>query len=334
MKLELATPGSWRHDLTHCLHTTMGVLLRHHGLDPLVVLGAAWNFHYRPGDIRREEYYFPCSGDSLLGSLAPYHPVSSIWHQPSGPDEGWSEVRAALLAGSPVAVAADNFHLPFRPAYRDVHTNHLLTVFGFDDGTGEVFVDDPVPPRFCGAITRAKLTAARDSANPVLHERDLFFTANPIGNRWLSVHIGSDWPVFDPDFVRHLVRGNMAGFAGSSDDGALDGLDGQRRFLADSVARLHRDPAVVDELFVVAGAVLAMTGLHADLLYRAGRQFHRPDWCELSREVDRVAHHWTALRIAVATARQDPGAAAESVARRTEQLMADQTRILDRMAAV
>src|SRR6266536_2832115 len=90
----LAPPRAWRHELAGCLHACMATLLGFQGVEPLEALGAGWGFYYRPGDVRREEYYFPCRpGTSLLENLAPYHPVASRWHRPRDAAEGWAQVR-------------------------------------------------------------------------------------------------------------------------------------------------------------------------------------------------------------------------------------------------
>ncbi|MFF4104172.1 BtrH N-terminal domain-containing protein [Streptomyces sp. NPDC001903] len=334
MRVELGPVGYWRHELSHCLHTTAGVLLGFHGLDPVQALGAGWGFDYPAGDIRREEYYFPGAAEDLFGGLAPFHDVHSRWHEPADAREGWEQVRAALAAGTPVAVAADNFHLPFRPAYRDVHTNHLMVLYGFDDTTGDVFVADPVPPAFQGTIPLAALEAARDSGNPVHHDRDLFFTANPIGNRWLELRIGEDQPAFDPEFVDRVTAANLRALraepsAADTAAGHLRGLAGLRTFLTEAFDRLPGDPAVGDEVFVVIGPVLAVTGLHAEFLREAGRRFGELRLAELAREVDRVAHHWSALRIAVATAGPDRAAQVPGLLRRTAALLDAYDRALD-----
>jgi hypothetical protein len=336
MRVELDGIRHWRHDLGHCLHTTMGVLLQHHGLDPLQVLGANWAFHHRPADVRREEYYFPLERQGLLESMAPHHPVFSRWHWPADAGAGWREVRAALVEGAPVAAAADNFHLPFRPAYRDVHTNHLLTVYGFDDERDVVLVADPVPPRFQGAIPIGQFTDARDSANPVLHERDLFFTDNPVANRWLEVGVSDEVPPHDRDFVRGALLDNLRRFEdGGTGPEELRGLVGQQRFLDDIGDRLAAaDTSVIDPAFIATGAVLAMTGVHGDWLTATARDFTSPELAEAARCVDRVAHHWSALRITVAMARQEPAAAEASVRSRAKHLMTDQERALDRLRAV
>ncbi|MFI6376420.1 BtrH N-terminal domain-containing protein [Streptomyces sp. NPDC050546] len=335
MRVELSGITYWRHDLGHCLHTTMGVLLQHHGLDPLQVLGAAWGFFHRPGDVRREEYFYPLHREGLLESMAPHHPVWSRWHSPEGAEAGWREVRAAVLAGSPVAAAVDNFHLPFRPAYRDVHTNHLLAVYGFDDERDLVLVADPVPPRFQGAIPIGQFTDARDSANPVLHDRDLFFTDNPLANRWLEVGVSDEVPPHDRDFVRGVLEANLKGFTESRPGPELTGIAGQQRFLDEVGDRLAAgDESVIDETFIVTGAVLAMTGVHGDYLAATAREFDSPALLEAARTVDRVAHHWSALRIGVAMARDEPALAEGPVRSRAKHLMADQELALDRLRTV
>lgn len=329
MRVELDGIRHWRHDLTGCLHVAMGALLSFRGLDPLEVLGAAWTFRHRPTDIRREEYYFPGAAGSLLASLAPYHPVSSSWHVPPDAQAGWREVRAAVAAGVPVAVAADNFYLPFRPAYRDVHTNHLITVFGFDDENGTALVTDAVPPSFRGHIPVGVLTAARDSGNPIAGERDMFFTGNAIGNRWLEIEAGPDVPALTEDFAHHVIARNLAGFRESGDPAAYRGMDGQFRFLRDIADRLAAgDAGAIDEAFVVAGPTLAVTAVHADWLAMAGRTFEDPRLLEAARMVERVAHHWSAVRIVVATARPDPIAAASPLLGRADTLAADLERAL------
>ncbi|HZM81193.1 MAG TPA: BtrH N-terminal domain-containing protein [Candidatus Limnocylindrales bacterium] len=331
MRLVLSGIRSWRHDLTHCLHTTFGVLLGFHGLDPLHVLGSGWGFAYRMGDVRREEYYFPCLDGSLLASLAPHHQVASRWHQPSDAIQGWAQVRAAVAAGQPVAVAADNFHLPFRPAFGDVHTNHLMTVYGFDDEAALVWVADPVPPAFNGPITVGELTAARDSGNPIRHDRDMFFTANPIANRWITVEVAAAQPALDVGFVREVLLANVSGFLDRGESGqTLRGLEGLRQFLS----LVPDEPERVDEIFIVAGAILAITGLHADFLADAGRRLGLVSLVELGRMVDRVAHHWTALRIGVANARSTPLADLPLLRERGRRLLADQEAVLDSMARV
>ena len=114
------------------------------------------------GDVRSEEYYFPRPANrSLLASLAPHHPIDSRWRWPDDAEQGWLQVREQVAAGTPVAVAVDNFEVPFRPAYQDVHSNHLVIVHGFDDERETVSVLDAIPPFFDGKLSIPTLTKAR-----------------------------------------------------------------------------------------------------------------------------------------------------------------------------
>jgi hypothetical protein len=203
-----------------------------------------------------------------------------------------------------------------------------MTVYGFDDEQALVWAADPVPPRFDGPITIEALTAARDSGNPIRHDRDMFFTANPIGNRWLTIRVGRDRPL-DRDFVREVLLANLSGFLDRGETGqTMRGLAGLRQFLG----TVPDDPQHIDEIFVVAGAILAITGLHADFLADAGRRLALLPLVELGREVDRIAHHWTALRIGVANARATLLADRPALLERGRRLLADQEAVLDRMA--
>jgi hypothetical protein len=329
MKVLLENVRSWRHDLGGCLHGCLATLLEHRGVPALPLLGAAWTFRHFPGGVRREEYYYPCAnGESLLAALAPYHPVRSRWHEPVDAAAGWQEVKDAVAAGSPVAVAVDNFHLPFRPAYQDVHSNHMVVVHGFDEQRGTVRVLDAVPPAFHGDITIEQLTASRDSGNELVHERDMFFTGVRIGNRWLSLEFEpADLPVLDRAEVARVIGRNLEHFATPAADGAYTGLAGQRAFLDDAVKRLGAGEDIRDELFVAAGAVLACTAVHADWLALAGRTLAVPGLLEQARAVERIAHHWSAIRIMAALSRGG-GLSAGRLASRVHALMRDQESVL------
>ncbi|MFF1656811.1 BtrH N-terminal domain-containing protein [Streptomyces sp. NPDC058255] len=336
----------WRHDLAGCLHADMASLLAFHGRVPLEVLGAAWEFFYRPGDVRREEYYFPCKpGTSLLASMAPHHPVRSVWHHPADAEQGWAQVREAVAGGRPVAVTVDNFELPFRPAYQDVHANHMILVHGFDEERGTVRVMDAVPPRFDGEIPLSRLAAARDSGNEIEHDRDMFFTDAPIANRWLDIEIDEDrFPAFDRAFVRRVIEANGRSFRAPQDldaASALTGLAGQRTFLDGMAKRRAAGEDIRDELFVTSGVLLATTALHADWLAHAARGFDVPELAEAARQVERTAHHWSAVRILAARTRTSTSTStsastrtrtgpttADQLVRRFDELMDDQQRAL------
>jgi Butirosin biosynthesis protein H, N-terminal len=324
MKTVITGVRPWRHDLAGCLHACAATLLDHQGVPALEALGARWGFYYPPGDFRQEEYYFPCRpGASLLTGLAPYHPVTSRWHMPADADQGWTEVRERVAAGTPVAVGVDNYWLPFRPAYQDVHANHLIVVYGFDDENETVRVLDAVPPRFDGDLPLSVLAAARNSGNEAHHDRDMFFADSAIAHRWLEIFVERDrLRVVDRATIAGYLCRNLAGFAAPDDEYDHDGLAGLESFLRGMETRLSRGDEIADELFVVAGGALAVTALHADWLAEAGLAVGAPRLRELSRSVERIAHHWTALRIAAALTRKGDVSAGR-LRRRHDALLAD-----------
>lgn len=307
----------WWHELANCLHASCAIVLTQQGDDALRTLGSAWSFQYRPGDVRREEYYHPCLPSvSLLESLAPHQPVRSRWHQPVDGQDGWQQVRAQVLAGRPAIVAVDNFHLPFRPAYHDVHTNHLVVVFGFDDEAQTAEVIDSVPPRFRGSLALADLLLSRDSDNPLLHERDMFFTANPIGNRWFDIEWSGPLPVRDLAGFRRSLAVNIDEFDRPPAGEWTFGEAALRQIFG-----AFAEVASTDEMFVVAGAALAKTALHAEYLREAGQRWEIPALAEAARAVSQVAHHLTALRILAVRSRGRDDAI-DAVNRRGRRLIA------------
>lgn len=325
MRVILPNMSLWRHDLCECLHNCLGILLLHSCQDPALVLGAVWDFYYPPGDVRPEEYYYPCRWPTLAGSIAPYHPLTSRWHEPADAEQGWLQVKASIQHGRPAIVAVDNYYLPFRPAYQDVHTNHVLVVYGFDEQDDSVFVMDPSPPAFQGAIHLEALQAARSSQNPALHERDLFFTNRPIANRWLEVAVGEPFPTLTREWVASVLRANGQRFQASADTRAFSGLAGMAQYFGEGALaglRTAGTPAM-DELVLVSVAFQEATALHADFLRAAGQ---RLDWWELiqaSRQVDLIAHDCTPLRIMAAKGRANPAQMSARLASRFQRLLCD-----------
>ncbi len=330
----------WCRDLVSCLQSTFATVLTRAGHDPLEVLGAHWEFRYRPGDVRTEEFYYPCAvtGD-LAASLAPHHPVSSSWHQPASQDRDdpaatLAEIVAALAADQLVIAAVDNFYLPFRPAFGDVHAAHLLVVFGVDLPAGQVYVSDAMPPAFRGPIPIADFIKAWSSANPA-DSQDVFFSDAKIDRRFMTVTIGQPFPVLDSALLRTVLSANLAGYHEPADqnpsqhrqdnseinrpgDQAGDwvGRAGLDRFLAATLdACAHGDVALLAETYPFGWGVQAQASLHAELLRRFGSQAGQPALCEAGRLVEATAHAWTGLRMTAAHGLTDPAACARDLAR-------------------
>ncbi|MGX7674002.1 BtrH N-terminal domain-containing protein [Plantactinospora sp. DSM 117369] len=297
----------WYRDPVSCLQSTLATLLLEAGHDPLEVLGLSWEFRYHPGDVRPEEYYWPCRrpGD-LAGSLLPLHDVTSRWRaiDPADPLGAW---RDALAGGRLPVVAVDNYHLPFRPAYHDVHAAHLLVVYDVDETAGTVAVSDAMPPDFAGPLPAEVLLRSCGAAG-VDDEQDVFFSG-PVtsGGRWLDVRLPAAIPALDPGRLGLALDANAAGFAAPSDD-AWTGADGLRRYCAQ--LGTAATPELLAEAYTFGWGMQAQASLHGELLRTLGARWDRPALAEAGRRVEQVAHRWTAVRVTAAHGRDDPAGCA------------------------
>ena len=311
---------AWCRDLVSCLQATFATLLLHRGHDPLAVLGAHWEFRYRPGDVRSEEFYFPerVPGD-LLASIAPHHPVGSRWAAGHG-ERPLEAIATQLRAGRPVIAAVDNFHLPFRPAFGDVHAAHLLVVYGLDEGRGLVHVSDAMPPAFAGPISVEAFLRSWSSENP-RDVQDAFFSDAGIGRRYLDVTIGSPFPALDAAFLHLVLDANRRSFAEGGADGDWCGRAGLARYLDDLLRRaVTGDARALEEAYPFGWGMQAQAGLHGELLRTWGHRHAVPALREAGRLVERVAHAWTGLRMTAAHGRGDPAAAVADLTRHARLL--------------
>ncbi|MEV0040535.1 BtrH N-terminal domain-containing protein [Streptomyces sp. NPDC050804] len=291
----------WTRDLGSCLHATLATVLLHDGHDPVTVLGAPWEFRRRPGAWTSEEYYFLSEPDSLAQRLALYHPFESTWHRGGG--DGLDELRDALAAGVLPIAAVDNFYLPFRPAFHDVHAAHLLVVYGIT--SSEVFVSDAQPPAFQGAIPVSDFLASWGSPNPP-DDADVFFSASPSGRRWLRTRMRGPVPEPDLDWLGRVIRDNVARYRRESTAGIQTGVAGLRRYLDELCSLTPGTDAAAEalsELYVISWNIQAQTGLHAEFLRRQGKRWEILELAEAAAGVDAVAHGWTGVRMTGAHAR-------------------------------
>lgn len=326
----------WYRDLISCLQAVFATTLIHAGHEPLDVLGNHWEFLFQPGEVRSEEFYFPCRYAGDLGrSLAPHHPVSSRWERPAHEAEPFTEICAAVLADRPIIAAVDNFYLPFRPAYGDVHAAHLVVVWGLDEERGLVYVADAMPPAFHGAIGVDDFLRAWGSANP-RDVQDAFFSDAGIDRRLLVVTIGEPFPDVDHAFLRRALSTNLELFrAGDLQTGDLRagdlqvggqahgwaGTAGLRRFLDALVERARAGEArALEETYPFGWGMQAQSSLHGEFLRTWGARLDLPALREAGRLVEGVAHAWTGLRITAAHGRHDPAAAAPDLARHARLL--------------
>lgn len=326
-------PELWYRDLVSCLQATFGTLLARAGADPLEVLGAGWRFLHVPGDVRSEEFYYPCPDRADLGAaLAPHHDLHSRWWQPADEDDPWVEVRASLAADRPVIAAVDNFHLPFRPAYGDVHAAHLVVVYGLDEVRGLVYVSDAMPPAFRGAVPIEAFLRSWSSANPT-DVQDAFFSDSQIDRRCLEVRLDAVPAALTPELLGGFLRADVEAFTTATS--ARTGLAGFDEFAGETVDRCRAgDAGALRELYPFGWGMQAQASLHGELLRRCGRDWGDPALAGAGRAVESVAHAWTGLRITGAHGLDDPRAVSADIAHHATVLRGKYANAVDAVGAV
>lgn len=321
----VVSPVSWYDDLGSCLQIDIGYVLERSGWDPLQALATGWRYLSPDGPVEPVEYYHP-AGDRIDQHLCLHHPVSIGWHRPSGPEDAHDQLMNALAAGISPITAVNNYHLPFRPAYHDVHAAHLVVVNGYDQQDDTYLVVDPMPPAFVGPLPRAVLEQARAEIS-VDDESDPFFAGSRPSWRWIEVRATGLQPDLDWPWLLDAVRGNLSALR--RDDQGLAALARQLDELPAHPG--DADPKALREIYVFGWPAQAEASLHAAFLARAARRLGRPDLAEAARLVDLVAHCWTGLRVAAAHGAVADDASAARVGALGRRLVLTWERCLQRL---
>ena len=308
---------SWYHDLCSCLQVDIACVLSYFNHDPLLVLGAGWDFHFCPGNWEPVEFFYPTPQGDLGRALAPYHPLLCRWHQPETPEAAKVQLIEALQADILPIVAVDNYHLPFRPAYHDVHAAHLVVVHGYDSEHDAFDILDPMPPAYQDQLSATILHISRMSSNPN-DGSDPFFAGRGVGLRWLELRPTGQFPALTREWVDDVLMANHTAFLDNTPyaDGFLSGLTGLQTYLHTLPERVQAEgEMVLREIYVLGWAVQASTSLHADFLALVADRLDYPLLREAGRWVGLVAHSWSALRIAAAHAIRQPNGIVQELPR-------------------
>ncbi|HEV2640026.1 MAG TPA: BtrH N-terminal domain-containing protein [Actinocrinis sp.] len=293
-------PAVWYDDLCSCLQVDIAYVLRAAGWDPVQALGSGWRLCAAKAAVEPVEYYHP-AGEALEDYFCLHHPVSLRWHQPADAAQAHRNLLGALARGTPPIVAVNNFHLPFRPAYHDVHAAHLLLVTGFDKDRQTYRVVDPLPPAFAGDLPRSVLEEAREHIS-IDDESDPFFSGNRPSWRWLEVRTTGPQPQLHWPWLRTVIRGNIDALREPG-----QGLSALAELIADLPDRVTREGArPLREIYVLGWPAQAEASVHSAFLTAGARQLGRPGLAEAARWVDAVAHAWTGFRVAAAHESRQP----------------------------
>jgi hypothetical protein len=311
----------WYHDPLSCLHTTLATVISAHGGDPLQVLGLSFGFTYIPGHVRREEFYFPGISESgLAADLAPFHDITSHWWSPKG-DDLVDELYTGLKEDGLVIAAVDNFQLPHRPAFHDVHAAHLVVVDGIDEGRGTLSISDAQPPAWRGHIQLEPFCKAWNSSNPS-DDQDPFFSDAEIERRCLRVQVNDPFDELLCARLTEVIRSNLDALTGPSGDHVWSGVSGADKYLDELVEQsVAGKSEPLEDLYAFAWPMQAQAFLHGELLRWAGMQsWGGPGLQQLGRAAHATASTWTNLRILGAHLHDDPAQQIPQLRRRAAQL--------------
>ncbi|GLW67739.1 lantibiotic ABC transporter [Kitasatospora phosalacinea] len=174
----------------HCETTTLGVLLRHQGLDlsePMLFgLGSGLSFVYWDG----RNLDFPFLGGrvkpfELTRNLAATLGLDLLVRETTSPRKAWDDVAGAVDAGRPVGLQLDSYHLDYFGT--KVHFGgHVVALYGYDDHRAHLVDTDQQGGAVSTSLTglararaaRGPMTARHRSFTltvpddpPALHER-------------------------------------------------------------------------------------------------------------------------------------------------------------------
>ncbi|MEV5730666.1 BtrH N-terminal domain-containing protein [Streptomyces pharetrae] len=153
----------------HCETTTLGVLLRHQGLDlsePMLFgLGSGLSFVYWDS----KNMGFPFLGGrvkpfELTRNLASALGLELEVRETASPRRAWENVATLIDAGRPVGLQLDSYHLDYFTS--KVHFGgHVVAMYGYDDH--DAYLVDTAQQGGAVSTSRAALAAARAARGPM-----------------------------------------------------------------------------------------------------------------------------------------------------------------------
>ncbi|MFD8637900.1 BtrH N-terminal domain-containing protein [Streptomyces sp. NPDC059533] len=167
----------------HCETSTLGVLLRHHGVDlsePMLFgLGAGLSFVYWDG----KNMGFPFLGGrvkpfDLTRNLAGRLGLELLVQETTSPRMAWNSVAASVDAGRPVGLQLDSHYLDYFGS--KVHFGgHVVALYGYDDHNA--YLVDTEQQGGAVSTSLSGLARARAARGPMTARHRSFTLAAPEG---------------------------------------------------------------------------------------------------------------------------------------------------------
>ncbi|WP_432092633.1 BtrH N-terminal domain-containing protein [Streptomyces sp. bgisy100] len=167
--------------MQHCETTTLGVLLRHEGLDlsePMLFgLGSGLSFVY--WDSKGMD--FPFLGGrvkpfELTRNLAAALGLGLLVEETASPRKAWQNVAASIDAGRPVGLQLDSYHLDYFST-RVHFGGHVVAMYGYDEQ--DAYLVDTTPQGGAVSTSLASLARARAERGPMTAKHRSFTITAP-----------------------------------------------------------------------------------------------------------------------------------------------------------
>ncbi|MDG9704546.1 BtrH N-terminal domain-containing protein [Streptomyces sp. DH37] len=165
----------------HCETSTLGVLLRHEGIDlsePMLFgLGSGLSFIYWDG----KNMDFPFLGGrvkpfELTRNLAARLGLELAVQETTSPRRAWENVAAAIAAGHPVGLQLDSHHLDYFGS-KAHFGGHVVAMYGYDDH--DAYLVDTDQQGGAVSTSLAGLARARAARGPMTARHRSFTLTAP-----------------------------------------------------------------------------------------------------------------------------------------------------------
>ena len=184
----------------HNLHLLLEELA---GPGASALLGVRWSFaRFDPRSQALAEFELPVAWSDFAARLRRHGGTILEAHSSDGDEESYER----LALGQPVVVAVDSFHLPYRPAFRRVHSARTLLLQSLDAKAQTVEVVDVWPPTFTGKVPLSVIRETR--IGEVVHDpiREPFFAGMRLDGQWWTVALSGSSAMASETGLEELLR--------------------------------------------------------------------------------------------------------------------------------
>jgi hypothetical protein len=253
------------------------------------MLASSWSFNrFDRERVALAEFDLPSGWSLVAERVAAFAGVELLAFESDPADRAYERLELR----QPVVLAVDSHELPYRPAYRKVHSARTIVATRIDRTAGTVDVIDPWLPAYAGPLPIAALDAARQSEVPEDHLLEPLYAGTALKRRWWTLALSAAAPT-------GTLNGALAAVSALAHEatrtGSADGLEQFRAAAMEALASGSRGNRVRR---AVALHLRGEIGLRAHVLALLRRTAHLMGDSLLAAETERWGLHLGALGIA------------------------------------